>query len=107
MFLKLDLSGLTIWTHVNHPKLARLRALEDAIGIGRHAPKIIKPVISVGQQATEFSHETERIDGRDAASISLASLANRVMMPVPSLLISADDSAGMPDGGSGHAAASD
>jgi len=32
-------------------KLARLRALEDAIGIGRRAPKIIKPVISVGQQA--------------------------------------------------------
>jgi hypothetical protein len=30
-------------------------------------------------------------------------VGDRVMMPVPSLLISADGSAGMPDGGSGHA----
>jgi hypothetical protein len=29
-------------------KLARLRTVEDAIGIGRRAPKIIEPVISVG-----------------------------------------------------------
>ena len=40
-------------------KLARLRALEDAIGIGRRAPKIIDQVISVGQQAAEFSEETD------------------------------------------------
>ena len=45
-------------------KLARLRALEDAIGIGRCAPKIIGQVKSVGQQAADFSEETERIDGR-------------------------------------------
>ena len=51
-------------------KLARLRALEDAIGIGRRAPKIIEPVISVGQQAAEFSEETERIDGRETVASS-------------------------------------
>ena len=49
-------------------KLARLRALEDAIGIGRRAPKIIEQVISVGQQAAEFSEETERIDGRETVA---------------------------------------
>src|SRR5450759_2436216 len=43
-------------------KLARLRTLEDAIGIDRSAPKIIGHVISVGQQAAEFSEETVRID---------------------------------------------
>ena len=36
-------------------KLARLRALEDVIGIGRRASKIIDEVISVRQQAAEFS----------------------------------------------------
>jgi len=40
-------------------KLARLLALEDAIGIDRRAPKLIEPVISVGQQAAEFSEDTE------------------------------------------------
>jgi vancomycin permeability regulator SanA len=30
-------------------KLARLRAVEDAIGIDRRAPKIIGPVNSIGQ----------------------------------------------------------
>ena len=49
-------------------KLARLRALEDAIGIGRRAPKIIEQVNSVGQQAAEFSEETERIDGRETVA---------------------------------------
>ena len=49
-------------------KLARLRALEDAIGIGRRAPKIIEQVISVGQQAADFSEETERIDGRETVA---------------------------------------
>ena len=49
-------------------KLARLRALEDAIGIGRRAPKIIDQVTSVGQQAAEFSEETERIDGRETVA---------------------------------------
>jgi hypothetical protein len=39
--------------------LARLRALEDAIGIGRCAPVIIERVVSVGQQAAEFSEDTE------------------------------------------------
>ena len=38
-------------------KLARLRALEDSIGIGRRAPIIIELVNSVGQQAAEFSEE--------------------------------------------------
>ena len=43
-------------------KLARLLALEDAIGIGRRAPKIINQVNSVGQQAAEFSEDTEMIE---------------------------------------------
>src|SRR5262249_16691142 len=51
-------------------QLAWLRALEDTIGIGRHAPEIIKPVISVRQQAPEFSDETERIDGRKTVASS-------------------------------------
>jgi hypothetical protein len=45
-------------------QLARVRALEDAVGIGRRAPKIIEPVESIGQQAAEFSELTVRIDGR-------------------------------------------
>jgi hypothetical protein len=49
-------------------KLARLRALEDAIGIGRGAPEIMDQVSSVGQQPAEFSEETERIDGREAVA---------------------------------------
>ena len=46
-------------------KLARLRALEDAIGIARRAPIIIEQVISVGQQAAEFSEDngTDRRQG--------------------------------------------
>jgi hypothetical protein len=51
-------------------KLARLRALQDAIGIGRRAPKIIEPVKSVGQQAAEFSELTVRIDGRETVASS-------------------------------------
>jgi len=46
-------------------KLARLRALQNLIHIRRRAPKIIALVISVGQQAAEFSEETARIDGRE------------------------------------------
>src|SRR6202048_5473574 len=46
-------------------KPARLLALEDAIGIGRRASKIIGHVNSVGQQAAEFSEEAVRIDGRE------------------------------------------
>ena len=45
-------------------EVARVRALEDAAGIGRRAPKIIEPVESIGQQAAEFSELTVRIDGR-------------------------------------------
>ena len=43
-------------------KLTRFRALKDVIDIGRRAPKIIRYVISIGQQTTEFSEETVRID---------------------------------------------
>src|ERR1700730_17592055 len=49
-------------------KLARLLPLEDAIGIGRRAPKIIGQVNSVGQQAAEFSEETVRIDVRETVA---------------------------------------
>src|SRR5262245_17664261 len=49
-------------------KLARLRTLEDAIGIGRREPKIIDQVTTVGQQAAEFSEETGRIDGRETVA---------------------------------------
>src|SRR5439155_26597899 len=46
-------------------KLARLGALEDAIGIVRRAPVIVGLVISVGQQAADLSEEPVRIDGRE------------------------------------------
>src|SRR6266478_2189491 len=46
-------------------KLARLRAPQNLIHIRRRAPKIIGRVISVGQQAAEFSKEPVRIDGRE------------------------------------------
>jgi hypothetical protein len=45
-------------------QLARLRALEDAIDVGRRAPMVIRRVISVGEQATDFSELMERI-GRE------------------------------------------
>src|SRR6516162_1085367 len=51
-------------------KIARLLALEDAIGIGRRAPKVIGHVNSVGQQAAKFSEEAVRIDGREAVASS-------------------------------------
>src|SRR3984893_11480742 len=49
-------------------ELARLGAPEDAIRISRRSSKWIEPVVSVGQQAAEFSEETERIDGRKAVA---------------------------------------
>jgi hypothetical protein len=39
-------------------KIARLRAPEYAIGVGRRAPKLIEPHASVGQQAAPFSEES-------------------------------------------------
>ena len=50
-----------------HRKIGRYLALEDAIDIGRRSPKIIGQVNAVGQQAADFSEETERIDGRETA----------------------------------------
>src|SRR5215813_6931572 len=47
-------------------KLVRLRASQDAIGIDRCAPKVIRLVSSVGQETADFSEETVRIDGREA-----------------------------------------
>src|SRR6516225_8637972 len=44
-------------------KIARLRALEDAIGVDRRAPKIIDQVISIGQQAADCSELTGLLDG--------------------------------------------
>src|SRR5262249_49159327 len=49
-------------------KLARLRALEDLIDVGRRAPIIIELVNSVGQQAAEFSELSARIDGGEAVA---------------------------------------
>src|SRR5262245_21503937 len=43
-----------------HGKLACFFALKNAIKIRRGAPKIIGQVISVGQQAAEFSEDTSR-----------------------------------------------
>ena len=51
-----------------HGKLARFLALKNAIDIRRRAPKIIGQVISVGQQAAEFSEDTEWIDGRETVA---------------------------------------
>jgi hypothetical protein len=51
-------------------KLARVRALEDAIGIDRRAPKLAERVNSVGQQAADFSEETGPLDGRDTVASS-------------------------------------
>src|SRR5260370_15140062 len=46
-------------------KLVWLFALQYAIGISRCTPKIIVHVISIGQQAAEFSTDADRIDGRE------------------------------------------
>jgi hypothetical protein len=46
-------------------KLARLRALEDAIDIARRTPIAVDYVISIGQQATDFSVFNKGIDGRE------------------------------------------
>ena len=46
-------------------KLARLRALEDAIDIARRTPIAVDYVISIGQQATDFSVFKKGIDGRE------------------------------------------
>jgi hypothetical protein len=46
-------------------KVARLFALQNAIRIGRRAPKILGIVNSVGQQPAKFSEGTVRIDGRE------------------------------------------
>jgi hypothetical protein len=49
-------------------KLARLRALEDAIGVGRCLPIRIELVNSIGQQAADFSEDSARIDGRETGA---------------------------------------
>jgi hypothetical protein len=46
----------------------RLGAFEDAIDVGRRAPIIIDDVISIGQQAAQFSIEAVRRDGRQAVA---------------------------------------
>src|SRR5262249_41372204 len=51
-------------------KLARRPTLEDAISIGRRAPKAIEQVISVGQQAAELNESTKRINGRETVTSS-------------------------------------
>src|ERR1700730_14481111 len=51
-----------------HWKLGWLVALENAIDICRRTPKIIGPVHAVGQQAANFSEETEWIDGRETVA---------------------------------------
>ncbi len=51
-------------------KLVGRRPLEDAIGIGRRALKIIEQVIPVGQQPAQFSEITKRIDGRKTVASS-------------------------------------
>src|SRR5262249_36505302 len=48
-----------------HGKIARLFAFQDAIRISCRAPKIIGPVLSVGQQPTKFSEKTLSINGRE------------------------------------------
>src|SRR5262249_58515464 len=48
-----------------HGKIARLFAFQDAIRIGRRAPKIIDPILSVGQQPTKLSEKTLSINGRE------------------------------------------
>jgi hypothetical protein len=64
--------GLELMTNSNlvgqHRKVGRLGALEDAIALDRRTPIIIEHVISVGQQAAEFTEETERIDGRETVA---------------------------------------
>ena len=45
-------------------KLARIRAFEDAVDIGRRSKKIIVQVSAVGQQAADFGEGTPHIDGR-------------------------------------------
>src|SRR5712671_7460209 len=43
-------------------QFARLRALEDAIGIDCRAPEIIEYYVSIGEQATKFNKVPQRID---------------------------------------------
>ena len=69
-------------------KLARFRALKDAIGIGRGAPKIMDQISSVGQQATELSEVTERIDGgRRWRAASAVISARRAVVNVSGITI--------------------
>jgi hypothetical protein len=46
-------------------KFARLRTVENAIGIDSRTSKIIELVNSIGQQAADFSEESEWINGGD------------------------------------------
>src|ERR1700726_2010196 len=48
-----------------HGKLARFRALEDAVGIRRRPAKIVGEVSPVSQQTTELGEGPVRKDGRD------------------------------------------
>src|SRR6516164_830931 len=49
-------------------KVGRFLSFEDAVDIGRRAPKIIGQVISVGQQAVGFSKDTVWVDGRETVA---------------------------------------
>src|SRR5262245_28369447 len=47
-------------------KVGGLFVLKNAIRIGRRAPKIIGPVLSVGHQPTKFSEKTLSINSRES-----------------------------------------
>src|SRR5262245_64933854 len=47
-------------------KLARLRTLEDAIGVNGSAPKIIGYIDTVGDQSADFGIEPPRSNNREA-----------------------------------------
>jgi hypothetical protein len=49
-------------------KIARLCALEDAVGIPGRAPIIVENVICVRQQAADFREETIWINGRETVA---------------------------------------
>src|SRR5499427_6570091 len=51
-------------------KLARLLTLEDAVDVAGRPPIIIEHVISVGQEATDFSVQTVWIDHRETVASS-------------------------------------
>ena len=49
-------------------EFARLRAIQDAIGVDRSAAIVVDPVVAIGDKAADLRELTEWVDGRNGVA---------------------------------------